>query len=123
MEAKILGAEVRFKESLIDGEEKEIRRQLREYLKGERKIFDLDIEYPDSFTGEVMKAMSRIGYGETMTYGELAKKIDSSPVAIGQGGGRNPVPIIIPCHRIVASDGLGGYQYPELKEKLIDLEN
>jgi methylated-DNA-[protein]-cysteine S-methyltransferase len=57
----------------------------------------------------VWRAMQRIPRGETRTYGELARAIKSAPRAVGQACGKNPVPIIIPCHRIVGSTGMGGF--------------
>jgi methylated-DNA-[protein]-cysteine S-methyltransferase len=57
----------------------------------------------------VWRAMQRIPRGQTRTYGELARAIKSAPRAVGQACGKNPVPIIIPCHRIVSSTGLGGF--------------
>ena len=57
----------------------------------------------------VWRAMQQIPCGETRTYGELARAIKSAPRAVGQACGKNPVPIIIPCHRIVSSTGMGGF--------------
>ena len=57
----------------------------------------------------VWRAMQQIPRGETRTYGELARSIKSAPRAVGQACGKNPVPIIIPCHRIVGSTGMGGF--------------
>jgi O-6-methylguanine DNA methyltransferase len=53
--------------------------------------------------------MSEIPYGQTRSYGELAMSVDSGPRAIGGACGRNPIPIIVPCHRVLASGGIGGY--------------
>ena len=86
-----------------------IRRQVREYDRGERDSFDLTVEYPDSFTGRVMAAMAAIPYGETRTYGELAAELDTSPVAVGAACGRNLAPVVVPCHRVVGTDSLGGF--------------
>ena len=101
----------------------EIRRQVGEYERGERGEFDLTVAVPDSFTGRVMTAMAGIPVGETRTYGELAAALDTAPVAVGGACGRNPVPLFIPCHRVVAADGsLGGYSAPgglALKRRLL----
>jgi methylated-DNA-[protein]-cysteine S-methyltransferase len=86
-----------------------IERQVREYDRGERESFDLTVEFPESFTGRVMAAMAAIPYGATRTYGELATEVGSSPVAVGGACGRNLVPVVIPCHRVVGSDSLGGF--------------
>lgn len=90
-----------------------VRRQVGEYERGERRSFDLPIALPDSFRGRVMEAICAIPYGETRTYGDLAAALDTAPVAVGQACGRNPVPLVVPCHRVVASDGgLRGYSAP-----------
>ncbi|WP_255169829.1 methylated-DNA--[protein]-cysteine S-methyltransferase [Natrononativus amylolyticus] len=86
-----------------------VREQLDEYARGERRAFDLDVSYPDSFTGRVMAAMAAIPYGETRTYGDLAADLETAPVAVGSACGRNPVPVIVPCHRVVGADSLGGF--------------
>ncbi|WP_435196587.1 methylated-DNA--[protein]-cysteine S-methyltransferase [Natronomonas sp. EA1] len=106
----VLGERVDIDTDAIDATPEEIQAQLDEYTRGERTTFDLPIEYPDTFTGRVMRAMSAIPYGETRTYGELAAELDTAAVAVGGGCGRNTVPIIVPCHRVVAADGsLRGY--------------
>lgn len=118
----MLGHDIEINSSLVEQQEEEIRRQLEGYL-SDGKQFDLEIDFPDSFTGKVMEVMSRIPYGETRTYGEVADELKTSAVAIGQACSRNPVPLIVPCHRVVAADGLGGYFYGiELKRRLLELE-
>ena len=92
---------------------------------GDREAFDLGVAFPDGFLGEVMRAMTRVPYGETRTYGELAAGIGSSPVAVGGACGRNPVPVVVPCHRIVAAGSLGGYSAAggvAAKRALLDAE-
>lgn len=87
--------------------------QLREYFAGQRRDFDVPLDLPpmEPATAAVLGAMRTIGYGETVTYGELATRSGTGlPArAIGSIMGANPVPIVIPCHRVVAADGLGGY--------------
>ncbi len=61
------------------------------------------------FQGRVCDAISAIPFGETRTYGDLAGELGYSPQAIGQGCGGNPIPLLIPCHRVLAADGLGGF--------------
>ncbi len=122
METRVLKRRIEIDEELVTENPEEIEKQLREYETGKREKFDLSVEFPDSFTGRVMKAMSEIHYGETETYGEIAEKLDTSAVAVGQACSRNPVPVIIPCHRIVSETGAGGYQYGDLKKKLLELE-
>ena len=122
MEVQVLEGWVTIDETLIDASTAEIRRQIRAYERDARTDFSLDVDIPDSFTGEVMAAMDRIPVGETRTYGEIAVDLDTAPVAVGQAAGRNPVPIVVPCHRVVAADGLGGYSAAgglSLKERLL----
>lgn len=85
--------------------------QLEAYFDGSRESFDLPLNpFGTAFQKKLWKALSDIPYGHTLTYGELAHKIDSGPRAIGGACGRNPIPIIIPCHRVLASNGkMGGY--------------
>lgn len=122
MQIDIKGFPVRIDTAYIHTEGETVRQQVGEYLSGERQRFDLGLSFPDSFTGRVMQALIDVPYGETRTYGELAEQLDSAAVAVGQACGNNPVPIVVPCHRVVAAEGLGGYQYPGLKKRLLQLE-
>jgi len=86
--------------------------ELEEYFAGARTGFDVPMELDGtSFQRQVWAELRRIGYGETITYGELARRVGRprGPRAVGQANGRNPIPIIVPCHRVVASDSIGGY--------------
>jgi|SRR5215211_5235201 len=87
--------------------------QLQEYFAGQRRDFDLPLNLPQltPTTEAVLRALMTVKYGETITYGELAKLSGTGVPAraIGSIMAANPVPIVIPCHRVVASDGLGGY--------------
>ena len=88
--------------------------QLREYLAGKRAAFDLplDLRRLPEFQRTVLKAALKIPRGQVKTYGELARQIGRprAPRAVGQALGHNPMPIVIPCHRVVGSDGsLHGY--------------
>lgn len=100
--------------------------QLDAYFKGERQVFDLPLAPAASaFQARLRAAMIAIPYGMTARYADLARDIDSSPRAIGTGCGRNPIPIVVPCHRVVATAGLGGYsggQGLATKRDLIALE-
>lgn len=93
----------------VDESEATVREQLRAYEAGERDRFDLDVRSPDGFLGDVMAAMRSIPPGETRTYGDVAARVDSAAIAVGNVCGENPVPVVVPCHRVVAADGLGGY--------------
>ena len=71
----------------------------------------------------IYRAVRRIGYGETATYGEIAEMAGTSPRAVGQAMARNPTPLVIPCHRIVSKNGLGGFTPPlEIKRDLLAME-
>ena len=123
MRIRLFGHDVGIDDSRIDADVATIRRQLREYERGTRTEFDLEIESPDGFTGDVMRAMERIPPGETRTYGDIAAALETAPVAVGQACGRNPVPVIVPCHRIVGADSLTGYAGGlELKRRLLEHE-
>ena len=91
---------------------KETANQLEEYFARERQTFDVPMELDGTpFQKDVWAELSRIPYGQTISYGELARRIGrpSAPRAVGQANGRNPIPIIVPCHRVLASNGIGGY--------------
>jgi methylated-DNA-[protein]-cysteine S-methyltransferase len=125
MDVELLGQTVELDASRIEAPEAEIEAQVAEYAAGERQEFDLPVHLADGFTGEVMAAMAEIPYGETRTYGELARELDTAAVAVGRACGKNPVPLVVPCHRVVGADSLGGYSAGDglsLKERLLELE-
>lgn len=89
---------------------KEAARQVAAYMDGGLKVFDLPLAPKGGDLHQaVFRAMLAIPYGETRTYGDLAKELDTYGQPIGQACGANPIPIIIPCHRILSANGLGGY--------------
>jgi methylated-DNA-[protein]-cysteine S-methyltransferase len=90
----------------------EARRQIGDYFAGRRQDFDLPVAFRSGLQGEVMRAMCAIPFGETRTYGDLAKELGASAQAIGQACGGNPIPVIVPCHRILGASGLGGFSAP-----------
>lgn len=101
--------------------------QLREYFAGARRTFDLPLApHGTAFQQRVWTASRTIPYGETRTYGELAAAIDSPNAsrAVGMANHRNPIPIIIPCHRVIGANGtLTGYAGGlEIKRRLLALE-
>ncbi|WP_232702922.1 methylated-DNA--[protein]-cysteine S-methyltransferase [Halobacterium wangiae] len=109
MRATVCGHDFDVDLDYVDASEEAVREQLREYEAGDRDTFDLDVHFPEGFLGDVMAAMCSIPPGETRTYGDVAASIDTAAVAVGNACGENPVPVVVPCHRVVAADGLGGY--------------
>lgn len=101
--------------------------QLRQYFDGRRRQFDLELELSGTdFQVAVWEALAEIPYGETVTYAELAEMVGHPNAfrAVGSANGANPIPIVLPCHRVVASGGgLGGYGGGlPLKKSLLALE-
>jgi methylated-DNA-[protein]-cysteine S-methyltransferase len=125
MHVELFGRRVELDADSVAASEDEIRAQVAEYAAGERRAFDLPVALADGFAGEVMAEMRAIPYGETRTYGDIAEALDSAPVAVGRACGANPVPLVVPCHRVVGADSLGGYSAgdgPALKRRLLELE-
>lgn len=105
----------------------EAQRQLGEYFCGERQRFDLPIRLKGTaFQQSVWRALLEIPYGETTTYGEIARRIGREKAcrAVGMANHRNPISIIVPCHRVIGADGsLTGYGGGlTIKEGLLALE-
>ncbi|MCJ7700432.1 MAG: methylated-DNA--[protein]-cysteine S-methyltransferase [Anaerolineales bacterium] len=104
--------------------------QIQAYLSGLRLRFDIKVDLSSltQFQRQVLHATQEIQPGEVVTYSEIAKRIGNpkSVRAVGQALGRNPIPLVIPCHRVIAADGsLGGYSGGgglETKAKLLKLE-
>lgn len=118
-------------EEIIDGNEtillKEAIKQLNEYFDGKRSSFDLPLEPKGTeFQNKVWNALREIPCGETRSYGEIAKIIGNEKAsrAVGMANNKNPIPIIVPCHRVIGANGkLVGYAGGlDIKEKLLDLE-
>jgi methylated-DNA-[protein]-cysteine S-methyltransferase len=110
-----------------DGSLAEARRQLEAYFAGERRTFDLDLDLAGTaFDRRVWEAVRAIPYGTTASYGQLAARlgVPRAARAVGHANGRNPLPIVIPCHRLVGADGsLTGYRYgTERKRALLEHE-
>jgi methylated-DNA-[protein]-cysteine S-methyltransferase len=101
--------------------------QLAEYLAGKRKKFDLPFDVNGtSFQKHVWKELSRIPYGRTCSYRDVAARIKNAKAmrAVGSANGKNPLCIVVPCHRVIAADGsIGGYSGGlPVKRKLLELE-
>jgi methylated-DNA-[protein]-cysteine S-methyltransferase len=106
----------------------EAERQLSEYFDGKRTGFDLPLASEGSeFQKKVWAELRRIPYGETATYGDIARRLGYEPVisrAVGVANASNPLPIVVPCHRVIGSDGkLTGYAGGvDRKQALLELE-
>lgn len=103
-------------------------RQLEAYFAGKRRVFSLSLHPQGTqFQRKVWQALCGIAYGETITYGELARRIGqpSASRAVGAANGRNPLPVVVPCHRVIGADGsLTGYGGGlPIKEALLALED
>ena len=118
------------KENEIEKETDYIRRtylQLKEYLSGKRKSFDIEIEMIGTeFQKKVWKELLNIPYGETRSYKDIATAIGNKKAcrAVGNANNKNPIAIIVPCHRVVGSNGgMTGYAGGiDIKEKLLKIE-
>ena len=102
-------------------------KQLKEYFNRERKEFDVSLEIIGTeFQKKVWNELTKIPYGETISYGELANRMGDKNLmrAVAAANGANPIPIIIPCHRVIGADGsLTGYGGGlDVKQKLLELE-
>lgn len=102
------------------------RRQLATYFDGALQAFDLPMRVEGSaFQRAVCDVMLAIPYGETRTYGEIAEALGASAQAVGTACGGNPIPVLIPCHRVLGAQSLGGYSGAggvETKVALLKLE-
>lgn len=101
-------------------------KQLTAYLDGRLKKFTMKLDiHASPFQKKVLRRVARIPYGRTMTYGEVARAIGSPRAsrAVGSANAQNNLPLVIPCHRVVASSGLGGYGGGlKMKKQLLRLE-
>jgi len=104
----------------------EAARQLDAYFAGTLTDFDLPLSAAGTvFEQSVWAAMQEIPYGETRSYGDLAAATHSAPRAVGRACGRNPIPIVIPCHRVLGKGWMGGYSGSgglRTKQALLELE-
>jgi methylated-DNA-[protein]-cysteine S-methyltransferase len=106
---------------------REAARQIEEYVAGERREFAVTLDWGevDARHRNVLEALVEAApFGRTVTYGELGRQAgEDDPREIGTMMARNPLPLVVPCHRVVAADGLGGYGGGlELKRQLLELE-
>jgi len=104
-----------------------VEAEIKEYFNGKRTAFNVDYIFQGTeFHRKVWTVIASIPYGETLTYGEIAEIIDkpNAARAVGNACGKNPIPVIVPCHRVLAANGkLGGYGGGlEVKRALLELE-
>ena len=109
------------------GEAEKSVREVRLYLEGKLKEFQskVDLSSGTPFQRSVWRELLKIPYGKVKTYSEIARKIGNPRAAraVGNAVGANPIPIIVPCHRVVATNGFGGYSCGiEIKKKLLHIE-
>ncbi len=101
--------------------------QIEAYFNGRLRRFDVPMSCPSTpFQHGVLEALLSIRFGQTRTYGEIADYVEGSPQAVGRACGANPIPILIPCHRVLGAAGLGGFSAPggvEAKVFLLRHEN
>ena len=106
----------------------DLKTKLQQYFDGQRVLFDepLDLRGATAFQGRVWSAVRDIPYGETRSYGQIAQQVGSPGAAraVGQAMAANPVPIVVPCHRVIGSDGnLRGFGGGlDLKRRLLEME-
>ncbi len=102
--------------------------QIQEYLRGRRQRFSVPVELEliSDFARLILNACAQVPYGETLSYGELGRRAgrDAAARATGQALAANPVPVLVPCHRVICADGsLGGFSGGlEMKRRLLELE-
>jgi len=127
--------QIKFVDEILAGDESsgplitECITQLKEYFDGERKRFSLKLDLKEfsSFHREVFRLVQSIPYGRTRTYSDIAITMGKPGAsrAVGQANGHNPLPIIIPCHRVIGKEGdLRGYAFGlDIKRALLEMEN
>ncbi|MEP5761676.1 MAG: methylated-DNA--[protein]-cysteine S-methyltransferase [Litoreibacter sp.] len=99
--------------------------ELTAYFSGGLTEFTVPLALPSNFAGKFAQALLNIPFGDTLTYGDLAKKLGVPAQAIGQACGANKIPIIVPCHRVLGANSLGGFSGRggvEAKVALLKLE-
>ena len=105
-----------------------VARELDQYFAGRRRVFDVAVDLTPltPFQRRVLSATARVPYGDLVTYAEIARRAGNDKASRATGGavGANPIPIVVPCHRVVATDGtLGGYSGGlDNKRRLLQLE-
>jgi methylated-DNA-[protein]-cysteine S-methyltransferase len=114
---------IRFATTGIPGEVPEM---IRKFCAGQRvdlTTLDSSVLHEDTVYAGIYHAVQKVPYGSTVPYGEIARTVGTVPRVVGQAMARNPTPLVIPCHRVVAADGIGGFSPSvEIKEELLAME-
>jgi methylated-DNA-[protein]-cysteine S-methyltransferase len=108
-----------------DGKASAARAQVEAWFRGERRDFTVPLSPVGTpFQRRVWGALRRIPFGRTLSYGDLARTVHSSPRAVGRANAANPICLLVPCHRVIGADGsLTGYAFgTETKKRLLDFE-
>jgi methylated-DNA-[protein]-cysteine S-methyltransferase len=114
---------IRFATTGIPGEVPEAIRQFCAGQLVSLSTFDSPCLEGDEVYSRIYRAVRKIPYGSTATYGEIAQAVTTHPRVVGQAMARNPTPLVIPCHRVVGADGIGGFSPSvEIKEELLGRE-
>ncbi len=117
---------IKYKKDLTEKRTLKISFELEQYFRGGRTEFscDIDVSGLSPFTQKVLTETGKIKYGTTITYSELAENIGCRAFrAVGRALANNPIPIVIPCHRVIARSGIGGYSGGvDIKTRLLELE-
>lgn len=114
---------VRFAKTGIPGEVPDAVRQFCAGRPADLSAFDTAALHGNEVYPQIYRAVRKIPYGSTVTYGEIARKVGTSPRVVGQAMARNVTPLVIPCHRVVAADGIGGFSPSvEIKKELLAME-
>ncbi len=128
LKLEFFGGKKNFKSSSLTKFAKKVENQLNEYFAGRRKEFDLNYAIDGtSFQKQVWRTILKIPFGKTKTYQDVAQELGNKNLsrAVGQALKSNKIVIIIPCHRVVAKNGLGGYsgkKHKNLKRELLRIE-
>lgn len=117
------------KEHFTSAEAESVAKNIRKYFSNPRTSFDCELQTAGTaFQQRVWLQLQKIPPGQVRTYGELANELNTSPRAVGNACRANPVPLVIPCHRVVAKNGLGGFagntkgQTVDVKRWLLNFE-
>ncbi len=111
MNITLLNCVFSLEEQYIGESVPEIRQQLEEYAQGRRTTFALIIHWDTLPNTHILTAIATIPYGHTATYSTIAAQTETHPRAVGIACRKNPLPLCIPCHRVIGAHGIGGYGY------------